>query len=617
MFNSTTTPIMSSTSRTPVLDNFSRDLSNAVDESQFPEVSFRKKEISKIKQIISKRRNNSTVLVGEIGVGKTATLIGFVQNIKQDLNHSFIFSDLRIVELDVSSLIAGANNYGQFEERINAIALELEKSRNIILFFEDFQSLFRVGLGTNSKTEQYNIFTLFKRLISSGTIRCVACATPESYQQFKDQYPSIERLFERINVGELNEEEVTEILFNAKEHYEEYHRVSYDEQSIRSCYELSRIFVAGGAFPDKAINLLDEVGANARYLSTKTPVVILDLLKQLDSIKDQKNQSVKNQQYEQAADLRDKESKIAREIEKEKLIWREKLEKDKKEITMDMVEEMVHQKTGVELELIRRREISNSINSDVEDQEYYKEKVKEHRIDEQTSINIDGIPEELLTCLQQYILFFRDYLRDVKGCQIEFNVLIQEGTLKLHFLSAELDDFGLIQTWFQEYLDLFRKKGETLFVNFEHEVSEQDSNIVMAELKNQIRFLESQIEVIQIKMGQRSNALNVVENLSLDLPKEQAFLIEKGHANINEFRLALKQKIAHGEFNIVGEEIINYLKVYPLGSFESLIDEVVLLNSRMTELIFKYNSGLLKDVDSEAGKNKINRAMLSLINRLK
>jgi ATP-dependent Clp protease ATP-binding subunit ClpC len=328
-------------SETPILDNFSRDLSKLAQEGKIDLVIGRDKEVKRIAQILSRKKKNNAVIVGDAGVGKSA-LVEKLALIIHEGNCPTNLLDKRIVSLDLTSLVAGTKYRGQFEERIKAIINELYEVKNVVLFIDELHTM--VGAGNASGS--MDAANILKPALARGELQCIGATTFDEYKKHLEKDSALVRRFQKIILKEPTESETIKILENIKLSYEDFHRVSYGENVIETIVKLSGRYITDRQFPDKAIDIMDELGSEKR-ISTNIPQIIEDLKIEADKIKTKKLLVVKTQDYEQAAKLRDDEKKILDKLEKEKEKWLKGLEINKTPIDVDDVYDMITNMTGV------------------------------------------------------------------------------------------------------------------------------------------------------------------------------------------------------------------------------------------------------------------------------
>jgi ATP-dependent Clp protease ATP-binding subunit ClpC len=305
-------------SRTPVLDNFGRDVTKLAEEGKLDPIIGREREIERVSQILSRRKKNNPILIGEPGVGKTAIVEGLALRITQKKVSRALFNK-RIVMLDLAALVAGTKYRGQFEERMKAIMNELEKTRDVILFIDEIHTI----VGAGGATGSLDASNIFKPALARGELQCIGASTLDEYRQHIEKDGALDRRFQKVLIEPPTLEEAVHILHNIKPKYEEFHNVVYSDDAVKACVNLSSRYITDRHLPDKAIDILDEVGARVHLKNIHVPEHIISLEAQIETLKEEKNQAVKNQQYERAADLRDDESKLQRKLEFAKMEWEE------------------------------------------------------------------------------------------------------------------------------------------------------------------------------------------------------------------------------------------------------------------------------------------------------
>ncbi|HUR30348.1 MAG TPA: ATP-dependent Clp protease ATP-binding subunit [Saprospiraceae bacterium] len=340
-----------SKSRTPVLDNFGRDITRLAEEDKLDPIIGRETEIERVSQILSRRKKNNPILIGEPGVGKTAIVEGLALRIMQRKVSRNLFNK-RIVMLDLAALVAGTKYRGQFEERMKAIMGELEKSRDVILFIDEIHTI----VGAGGATGSLDASNIFKPALSRGELQCIGASTLDEYRQHIEKDGALDRRFQKVLVDPPSAEEAEHILHNIKPKYEEFHNVSYSDEAIRACVKLSDRYISDRFLPDKAIDVLDEVGARVHLKNIHVPKHIEELEAQIEEIKEEKNKAVKSQQYEKAADLRDSDSKLVRKLEKAKADWEEESKTKKFPVTEDDIAEVVAMMTGIPVKRVAQSE---------------------------------------------------------------------------------------------------------------------------------------------------------------------------------------------------------------------------------------------------------------------
>jgi ATP-dependent Clp protease ATP-binding subunit ClpC len=331
-----------SKSKTPVLDNFGRDITRLAEMGQLDPIVGREKEIERVSQILSRRKKNNPILIGEPGVGKTAIVEGLALRIYQRKVSRVLF-DKRVVSLDLAALVAGTKYRGQFEERMKAIMNELEKNRDVILFIDEIHTIVGAG-GASGSLDASNIF---KPALARGELQCIGASTLDEYRMHIEKDGALDRRFQKVLVEPPSVEDTITILNNLKPKYEEYHNVSYDQEAIDACVKLSNRYITDRLLPDKAIDVMDEVGARVHLKNIDVPKNILDLEAQIEEIKVEKNKVVKSQQFEKAAALRDSEKRLQEDLEAAKAAWEEEVKSKRYPISEEEIAEVIHMMTGI------------------------------------------------------------------------------------------------------------------------------------------------------------------------------------------------------------------------------------------------------------------------------
>ncbi len=349
-----------SDSSTPVLDNFSRDLNKLASEGKLDPVIGRDREILRIAQILSRRKKNNPIILGEPGCGKTAIVEGLAMKIVSGECPKNLI-DKRIVNLDLTSVVAGTKYRGQFEERMKVIIEELQANPNIIVFIDEVHTL--VGSGNSAGSMDGS--NIFKPALSRGEIQIIGATTLDEFRKNIEKDGALERRFQKIIVEASSVAETIEILKNIRPKYESYHKVRYSDEVIEVCVKLAERYITDREFPDKAFDILDEVGARMQT-EVKIPEVIEELKKKAAEIKQQKIDVVKKQNYEQAAQLRDREKKLLDKLDSEKKKFDEEMEKQKQEITLNMVYDVVSNMTKIPVNKMTVDDTKSLINLDKE-----------------------------------------------------------------------------------------------------------------------------------------------------------------------------------------------------------------------------------------------------------
>ena len=340
-------------SRTPVLDNFGRDLTKLAEDNKLDPIVGRDNEIERVAQILSRRKKNNPVLIGEPGVGKTAIAEGLALRITQKKVSRVLFGK-RVVTLDLASLVAGTKYRGQFEERMKAVMNELEKSPEVILFIDELHTIVGAG-GASGSLDASN---MFKPALSRGEIQCIGATTLDEYRQYIEKDGALARRFQVVMVDSTTPEETITILNNIKERYEDHHHVNYTEDAIQACVRLSDRYISDRFLPDKAIDVLDEAGARVHINNIHVPEEIVDLEEGIEDVKKEKNKVVKSQKYEEAAQLRDKEKKLINKLEEAKTKWENETRTKRFEVNEENVAEVVAMMTGIPTNRVAQNESS-------------------------------------------------------------------------------------------------------------------------------------------------------------------------------------------------------------------------------------------------------------------
>jgi ATP-dependent Clp protease ATP-binding subunit ClpC len=344
-------------SKTPVLDNFGRDLTRMGEEGKLDPIVGREKEIERVCQILSRRKKNNPVLIGEPGVGKTAIVEGLALRIIQRKVSRVLFNK-RVVTLDLASLVAGTKYRGQFEERMKAIMQELEKADDVILFIDEIHTLVGAG-GASGSLDASN---MFKPALARGEVQCIGATTLDEYRQYIEKDGALERRFQMVIVEPATVEESYEILKNIQDKYEDHHGVSYTPEAVKACVDLSVRYMADRHLPDKAIDVLDEAGARVHISNIHVPHEVASLETQIEEIKHEKTRVVKSQKYEEAAKLRDREKKLLEELEQAKARWEEQSKTEKFTVGEDDIAAVMAMMTGIPVKRIAQSEGTRLLN---------------------------------------------------------------------------------------------------------------------------------------------------------------------------------------------------------------------------------------------------------------
>jgi len=338
-------------SRTPVLDNFGRDLTKLAEDNKLDPIVGREKEIERVAQILSRRKKNNPILIGEPGVGKTAIAEGLALRIIQKKVSRVLFGK-RVVTLDLASLVAGTKYRGQFEERMKAVMNELEKSPDVILFIDELHTIVGAG-GASGSLDASN---MFKPALARGEIQCIGATTLDEYRQYIEKDGALARRFQMVMVDSTSPEETIQILENIKEKYEDHHHVTYTKEAIEACVKLSDRYISDRFLPDKAIDVLDEAGARVHINNIHVPEDIVKLEEAIEDVKKEKNRVVKSQKYEEAAQLRDREKKLIEQLDIAKAKWEEKTRTEKYTVNEDNVADVIAMMTGIPTKRIAQKE---------------------------------------------------------------------------------------------------------------------------------------------------------------------------------------------------------------------------------------------------------------------
>ena len=338
-------------SRTPVLDNFGRDLTKLADDDKLDPIVGREKEIERVAQILSRRKKNNPILIGEPGVGKTAIAEGLALRITQKKVSRVLFNK-RVVTLDLASLVAGTKYRGQFEERMKAVMNEIEKSPDVILFIDELHTIVGAG-GASGSLDASN---MFKPALARGEIQCIGATTLDEYRQYIEKDGALARRFQVVMVDATTPEETVEILNNIKDKYENHHHVDYTEEALDACVKLSDRYISDRFLPDKAIDVMDEAGARVHINNIHVPDEIVKLEEAIENIKVEKNRVVKSQKYEEAAQLRDREKKLIDQLEGAKRKWEEETRTRRYKVDEENVAEVVAMMTGIPTKRVAQNE---------------------------------------------------------------------------------------------------------------------------------------------------------------------------------------------------------------------------------------------------------------------
>ncbi|MGS0526966.1 ATP-dependent Clp protease ATP-binding subunit [Zobellia nedashkovskayae] len=338
-------------SKTPVLDNFGRDLTLMAEEDKLDPVVGRDKEIERVSQILSRRKKNNPLLIGEPGVGKSAIAEGLALRIINK-KVSRILYNKRVVTLDLASLVAGTKYRGQFEERMKAVMNELEKNDDVILFIDEIHTI----VGAGGATGSLDASNMFKLALARGEIQCIGATTLDEYRQYIEKDGALERRFQKVIVEPTTVDETIEILHNIKAKYEDHHNVTYTDEAIIACVKLTNRYMTDRFLPDKAIDALDEAGSRVHIVNMDVPKQILELEKKLEDVRELKNSVVKKQKYEEAAKLRDDEKRLEKDLASAQEKWEEDSKLHKEIVSEDNVADVVSMMSGIPVNRIAQTE---------------------------------------------------------------------------------------------------------------------------------------------------------------------------------------------------------------------------------------------------------------------
>jgi len=338
-------------SKTPVLDNFGKDITALARQDKLDPVVGREKEIERVSQILSRRKKNNPLLIGEPGVGKSAIAEGLALRIIQKKVSRVLYGK-RLVTLDLASLVAGTKYRGQFEERMKAVMNELEKNDDIILFIDEIHTI----VGAGGATGSLDASNMFKPALAKGEIQCIGATTLDEYRQSIEKDGALERRFQKVLVEQTTEEETIEILQNIKDKYESHHNVTYNDDAITACVELTSRYVSDRFLPDKAIDALDEAGSRVHINNMNVPQEVINLEEELERVKDHKNEVVKKQKYEEAAKLRDDEKRVERNLLTAQEKWHEESKLNRVEVNEKHISDVVSMMTGIPVNKIIKSE---------------------------------------------------------------------------------------------------------------------------------------------------------------------------------------------------------------------------------------------------------------------
>ena len=360
--NTKTTQSSRTKSKTPVLDSFGTDLTQAAAEGKLDPVVGREKEIMRVSEILGRRKKNNPILIGEPGVGKSAIVEGLAQLIVKHLTSPILF-DKRVITLDLTAVVAGTKYRGQFEERIRALIKEIEQNPDIIIFIDEIHTL----IGAGSSPGSMDAANILKPALARGTIQCIGATTLDEYRKSIEKDGALERRFQKVLVEPTTAEETLQILENIKDRYEGHHHVRYTEDALKACVKYAERYITDRSFPDKAIDIIDEVGSRVHLQHVKVPQSILDIQKEIEIAQEKKQAAVKNQNFELAASFRDKQTELEQKLKDEQERWQNGDTEDKIEIGENAIADVVSMITGVpvqrmqEAEGIRLKNMNNDL----------------------------------------------------------------------------------------------------------------------------------------------------------------------------------------------------------------------------------------------------------------
>ena len=349
--NTKTTQSSRTKSKTPVLDSFGTELTQAAAEGKLDPVVGREKEIMRVSEILGRRKKNNPILIGEPGVGKSAIVEGLAQLIVKHLTSPILF-DKRVITLDLTAVVAGTKYRGQFEERIRALIKEIEQNPDIIIFIDEIHTL----IGAGSSPGSMDAANILKPALARGTIQCIGATTLDEYRKSIEKDGALERRFQKVLVEPTTAEETLQILENIKDRYEGHHHVRYTEDALKACVKYAERYITDRSFPDKAIDIIDEVGSRVHLQHVKVPQSILDIQKEIEIAQEKKQAAVKNQNFELAASFRDKQTELEQKLKNEQERWQNGDTEDKIEIGEDAIADVVSMITGVPVQRMQEAE---------------------------------------------------------------------------------------------------------------------------------------------------------------------------------------------------------------------------------------------------------------------
>lgn len=348
-------------STTPVLDTYSRDLTKMAEDGKLDPIVGREKEIERVSQILSRRKKNNPILIGEPGVGKSSIAEGLALRIVQRKVSRILFNK-RIVMLDLASMVAGTKYRGQFEERIKALMAEMEKEPDVILFIDEMHTIIGAG-GASGSLDASN---MFKPALARGEIQIIGATTLDEYRKHIEKDGALERRFQKVVIEPATAEESIQIINNIKDRYEDHHNVNYTEDAIRACVTLTERYMNDRFLPDKAIDALDEAGARVHIHNIVVPKEITDIENKIAEIKEKKNGVIRSQKYEEAAKLRDVERQLNSSLEEARQRWEDESKSNRQTVTEENVAQVVSMMTGVPVQKVNQSEnkkLANMVNA--------------------------------------------------------------------------------------------------------------------------------------------------------------------------------------------------------------------------------------------------------------
>jgi ATP-dependent Clp protease ATP-binding subunit ClpC len=344
-------PKKDSKSKTPVLDTYSRDLTKMAEEGKLDPIVGRQKEIERVSQILSRRKKNNPILIGDPGVGKSSIAEGLAQRIIERKVSRILFNK-RVVMLDLASMVAGTKYRGQFEERIKALMGELEKEPDVILFIDEIHTMIGAG-GSSGSMDASN---MFKPALARGEMQVIGATTIDEYRKHIEKDGALERRFQKVMVEPATKDESMEIIGNIKERYEDHHNVTYTDEAIKACVDLTDRYMTDRFLPDKAIDALDESGARVHISNIVVPKEITDIEQKIADVREKKVEVIRSQRYEEAASLRDVERELNEALDKARSEWEESCKKNRQLVTEDNVAEVVSMMTGIPVQKVSQGE---------------------------------------------------------------------------------------------------------------------------------------------------------------------------------------------------------------------------------------------------------------------